>query len=387
MENVIQNYPWGCKSSLSELFNIENTAGVPQAELWMGAHPNGCSKVSINDVQQDLASVIKANPSAILGEKSGHQSAQLPFLFKVLCAEKALSIQVHPSQQRAQFGFAEEERQGTPLDAFNRNYKDPNHKPELVYALTQYTAMNGFRHIPEILSLFEAVGSAALKPLLEEFALSADSQGLQNFFEQLLTMDGEIKEKAVQDLIEFATVNPSTLNSQIIELSHQYPNDIGLFAPLILNVVTLEPGDAMYLDAETPHAYIKGTGLEIMANSDNVLRAGLTNKHLDVPELIANTRFVETPSDSILLMPHYDHGALNYAVPVTDFKFSILISPRERRMEVESAEILLAIDAAVYLEHLNGETCSIEKGQSVFIPAVSGEYKITSSGRVARAYY
>ena len=387
MENVIQNYPWGSKSSLADLFDIENPNGEPQAEMWMGSHPNGCSMIAVNGVKQDLASVINANPSAMLGERAIAQSAGLPFLFKVLCAEKALSIQVHPSKQRAQLGFEQEERNGTPLNAFSRNYKDPNHKPELVYALTPYTAMNGFRSIAETIQLFEQLGSKALKPLVDDLAKSPNPHGLSTFFNQLLSLDGEEKDSAIHDLMMFLENDESSLSSLIGELTLQYPNDIGLFAPLILNVLTLEPGEAMYLDAETPHAYIKGTGLEIMANSDNVLRAGLTNKHMDVEELASNTRFVETPFDSLLLRPHYDQGALNYAVPVADFKFSILISPRERQMKVESAEILFAIDAPVYLQHQNGEMCCIEKGRSVFIPALCEIYNITSIGRIARAYY
>ncbi|GAL38185.1 mannose-6-phosphate isomerase [Vibrio maritimus] len=387
MENVIQSYPWGSKSSLSELFNIANTNREPQAELWMGSHPNGCSMVGFNSEQRDLASVIDFNSSAMLGARVAAQSAGLPFLFKVLCAENALSIQVHPSKERAQLGFAEEEEKGIPLDAFNRNYKDPNHKPELVYALTPYTAMNGFRHIPEIIQLFERLDSKVLKPLVDDFAKMPNSQGLRNFFEQVLSLGGDVKDAAIQELLKFTVDNDSPLNTQIQALANQYPNDIGLFAPFILNVLTLEPGEAMYLDAETPHAYIQGTALEIMANSDNVLRAGLTNKYLDVEELVSCTKFIETSRDSILLNPLHDQGMLHYPVPVEDFRFSILMNPTELHVDVEGAEILFALEAPIYLEHHNGERCRIEKGRSVFIPAYTQKYEVSCCGRVARAYY
>lgn len=391
MENVIQNYPWGSTSSLSDLFNFENACGEPQAELWMGAHPNGCSVISFKGVQQDLASFIDSNPTAILGERFGDnamtQPIGLPFLFKVLCAEKALSIQVHPNRQQAQLGFEEDQRKGIALTAFNRNYKDPNHKPELVYALTPYTAMNGFRHIPEIIGLFENLDSKTLAPIVERFAKSPNSQGLEAFFYRLLSLDGEEKSSAIQDLIGFVRSNESPLNAQVNTLAQQYPNDVGLFAPLLLNLVTLNPGEAMYLDAETPHAYIKGTALEIMANSDNVLRAGLTNKYLDVDELVSCTQFVETPTDALLLKPSLLDGELNYPVPVEDFKFSILMNPIEHQVIVDSAEILFAIDAPIYLEHQSGEVCCVAIGHSVFIPAYSKNYKVTSSGQIARSYY
>lgn len=154
MNNVIQNYAWGSTTSVNQLFGIENPTGEPQAEVWMGAHPNGCSVVMVNGEETKLSSLIAQDMNAFLSEEVANRFGELPYLFKVLAAEKALSIQVHPNKQQAELGFALEEKQDIPLTAANRNYKDPNHKPELVYALTEYQAMNGFRPTSEIISFF-----------------------------------------------------------------------------------------------------------------------------------------------------------------------------------------------------------------------------------------
>ncbi|MEF1306498.1 mannose-6-phosphate isomerase, class I, partial [Vibrio owensii] len=199
------------------------------------------------------------------------------------------SIQVHPNKQQAELGFALEEKQGIPLTAANRNYKDPNHKPELVYALTEYQAMNGFRPTSEIISFFSELAIPELQGLVDDLIANQTPTGLATFFSGLLSLEGEQKEMALTVLLAQARITDLPLFNLILELEKQYPGDIGLFAPLMLNVITLQPGDAMFLDAETPHAYLKGTGLEIMANSDNVLRAGLTPKYMDVKELVACT--------------------------------------------------------------------------------------------------
>ena len=386
MTNVIQNYAWGSPSSFSQLFGIMNTTGEPQAEIWMGAHPNGCSTVHTNGKETALSSLIGQDMSLYLSEKIAIRFGELPYLFKVLAAEKALSIQVHPNKNQAEQGFALEEQRGTPLSAGNRNYKDMNHKPELVYALTQYQAMNGFRPLEEILAYFSELAIPELQKRLTCLRNDQSPQGLAVFFSSLLSLEGEQKEKALTTLLEKAKQSTAPTFEVIRELERQYPGDVGLFAPLLLNIITLEPGQAMYLDAETPHAYLQGTGLEIMANSDNVLRAGLTPKHMDVEELIACTRFDEKPFDSLLLSPIENNGLLEYPIPVDDFKFAIIPSSHQRVIHTEGAEILLPLDQDMVLTHNNGESCQIKKGHSVFVPAYVLSYNIDSKGRVARAY-
>lgn len=386
MSNTIQNYAWGSTTSINQLFGIENPTGEPQAELWMGAHPNGCSTVLSNGKETKLSTLIAKDMNAFLSKEVATRFGELPYLFKVLAAEKALSIQVHPNKQQAELGFAAEEQQGIPLTAANRNYKDPNHKPELVYALTEYQAMNGFRPISEIINFFSELAIPELQDLVDDLIAEQTPAGLASFFSGLLSLEGEPKEMALTVLLAQARIIDMPLFDLILELETQYPGDIGLFAPLILNVITLQPGQAMFLDAETPHAYLKGTGLEIMANSDNVLRAGLTPKYIDVKELVACTRFCEKPFDHLLLAPIENNGILEYPIPVDDFKFAIIPSANDLSLEVHSAEILLPLDSALVVTHANGEICVIEKGQSVFIPAYAQQYTIRSQSRVARAY-
>lgn len=384
MQNPIQGYDWGSHDALTTLFGIPNPAGKPQAELWMGAHPNGCSEVVLAGRVQKLSTLIESAPAAVLGEATQARFGSLPFLFKVLCAEKALSIQVHPSKAQAEVGFAREEAAGIPLKAANRNYKDPNHKPELVFALTPYQAMNGFRAIPAILALFERVKLPALAELVAALAASQNEAGLQHFFHQLLVLEGARKEEALAGLLAYAGEHQDEETFALItNLAAQYPGDVGLFSPLLLNVVTLQPGQAMYLDACTPHAYVRGTGLEIMANSDNVLRAGLTPKYIDVAELLASTRCLPKPDHQILLAPRMEGAVQHFEVPVPDFTFSVYPAG-EHQLTTASAEILFAIDEAVILKR-GDDTLRLEKGQSAFIPAATGRYQLLAEGRVARA--
>lgn len=384
MQNPIQGYDWGSHDALTTLFGIPNPAGKPQAELWMGAHPNGCSEVVLAGDVQKLSTLINSAPAAVLGDATQARFGSLPFLFKVLCAEKALSIQVHPSKAQAEAGFAREEAAGIDIKASNRNYKDPNHKPELVFALTPYQAMNGFRAIPAILALFERVKLATIADLVADLAANQNEAGLQHFFHQLLILTGPRKEDALAGLLAYAAAHQDEETFALVtSLAAQYPGDVGLFSPLLLNVVTLQPGQAMYLDACTPHAYVRGTGLEIMANSDNVLRAGLTPKYIDVAELLDCTRCLAKPDDQILLSPRMEGAVQHYDVPVPDFTFSVYPAG-EHALTTASAEILFAIDGTVILQQ-GKQSLRLEKGQSAFIPAATGSYQLLADGRVARA--
>ncbi|MGF1742748.1 mannose-6-phosphate isomerase, class I [Vibrio profundum] len=387
MRNVIQDYAWGSTTSMTKLFGIENVEQQPQAELWMGAHPNGCSQVEWNEQLIPLSQLIEQDKVACLSHSTAEHFGELPYLFKVLAAEKALSIQVHPNKQEAEVGFSAEENTGVPLHAKERNYKDANHKPELVYALTPYQAMNGFRPFEQIVAQFQAMQLPSIAPLVTALSTQPTSSQLETFFTSMLSLPEDVKCTAVSELITYATQQADDeLMQLVLSLSEQYPNDIGLFAPLMLNVLTLQPGEAMFLSARTPHAYIKGTGLEIMANSDNVLRAGLTPKHMDVGELVRCTRFEATSPDSLKLIPKEHDGSLSYPISVDDFKFTLLLASDDRQVEVVSAEILLPLDEPLMLEDERGEQLRVEKGQSVFIPACTASYTMNCEGRVARAH-
>ncbi|MGY0600097.1 mannose-6-phosphate isomerase, class I [Vibrio sp. JZG10] len=389
LSNCIQNYAWGSYTSLTELFGIANSDGQTQAELWMGAHPNGCSVLKSTGAL--LSTFIKQNQQDALGSYSAMRYGELPYLFKVLAARTPLSIQVHPSKVNSERGFARENEQGIELTAANRNYKDPNHKPELVYALTRYKAMNGFRPIEHTIALFEEVGIPSLEHELSLLRDHPNSQGLQHFFTALMTLSETRKLAAMSEIkATFERDDLSVRAQQAIAYSQSfaqhYKGDIGILAPLILNIVELEPGEAMFLHAETPHAYVEGTALEIMASSDNVLRAGLTPKHIDVPELIANTRFESTAPEQLKLSPIRKEGRLNFPVPVDDFALDILtVKPTVSTQYVRSAEILFCLEGEVNVwagEH----RVSLEPGESVFIPYSTQSYCYEGEGKIARAH-
>ncbi|MGR5144516.1 mannose-6-phosphate isomerase, class I [Photobacterium sp. DNB23_23_1] len=386
LDNIIQNYPWGCRSSISDIFEISNDSNQPMAEIWMGAHPKASSQVTIDGKKLPLNCYVKQNKGAAIGHKQYQSFGELPYLFKVLSAGKALSIQVHPSKPQAVAGFARENEQDIPLDADHRQYKDSNHKPEIIYALTAFTAMNGFRTNGEILKLLSDLNSQLLEEPLKQFKQTQTPKGLSLLFKTVLSFSGHEKQSLLDSLMAWSTSNVGSLADLVEMLSEQYPGDIGLLAPLILNVVELVPGEAMFLDAGTPHAYIQGTGLEVMANSDNVLRAGLTPKHIDIDELLTCCKFEALKSSNLLIKPEQIGQELSFPVPVDDFNFTIVDMPNHYNIELKSGEIWFSIDAKATFSNIKGEELVISKGQSVFIPAMARNIKVTSEGKLARVF-
>ncbi|PMO59984.1 mannose-6-phosphate isomerase, class I [Vibrio breoganii] len=389
LNNVIQNYAWGSHISLSSLFGFNNPNNEPQAELWMGAHPNGCSKLA--DLDISLAEYIKENSNSVLGSYTANRYGQLPYMFKVLAARTPLSIQVHPNKRNSEIGFERENAQGIALSAGNRNYKDPNHKPELVYAITVYKAMNGFRPIADIIALFNEIRIEALNDDVARLIKAPNAHGLKALFTTVLTLTGDKKDAVLEQLSRhYGRVDLSTSASQALEYSqnftNQYPGDNGVLAPLLLNIVELQPGEAMFLHAETPHAYVQGTALEIMASSDNVLRAGLTPKHIDVGELVANTRFESIKPNEILLEPIKREGHCHFPVAVDDFKFDIMeATDTEHTLYARSAEILFCIEGELRVESKEA-LVMLGAGESALVPCSVGKYAIQGKARVARAY-
>ncbi len=383
--NSVQNYAWGSKTALTELYGIANPSQQPMAELWMGAHPKSSSQVQNADGQAiSLREVIDQDKSALLGDAVAKRFGELPFLFKVLCAAQPLSIQVHPNKRNSELGFAKENAAGIPMDAAERNYKDPNHKPELVFALTPFLAMNAFREFKDIVALLQPVSGA--HPAIAHFLQEPSAERLSYLFASLLNMQGEEKSRALGVL-------KSALNSQQGEpwqtirlIANVYPDDSGLFSPLLLNVVKLNPGEAMFLFAETPHAYLQGVALEVMANSDNVLRAGLTPKYIDIPELVANVKFEAKPADQLLTTPVKTDGELDFPIPVDDFAFSLHeLSADEATVSQQSAAILFCIEGEAVLR--KGEQRLVLKpGESAFISANESPVNVSGAGRLARVY-
>ncbi|MEZ8474692.1 mannose-6-phosphate isomerase, class I [Vibrio cyclitrophicus] len=389
LQNPIKNFQWGSITAMSELFAIPNPKQEPQAELWMGAHTNGSSLIKKDGEWLPLKEIIENSPIEWLGEYRQQFSNQLPFLVKILAAEQPLSIQVHPSKQASEIGFSKENKANIPLDAPNRNYRDANHKPELVYAITPYLAMNGFREIPEIVRFFSVINLPSISDIIELLLQSPNSLSLKRVFTSILQLTEDLKNQATEELLAFQPNESDTdivaLHRLITELATIYSDDIGLFSPLFLNVIELQPGEAMFLYAETPHAYLRGVGVEVMANSDNVLRAGLTPKHIDVPELISNTRFNPIRKQDLLMPPVIQDGRDIYPIPVDDFKFDIIKQGITQEITVSSPEILLCLDGLVTVES-DGLIYILNKGESLVLSVETAQYIVDCKGLLARTY-
>ncbi len=382
LKNTIQEYAWGSYTAIPELLGNDSPTDTPQAELWMGAHPKAPSKVKCNGKWRSLLELIDKNSQDILGEKVAQKfKNRLPYLFKVLAAAKPLSIQAHPSLDQAGEGFERENRLGISLDAPNRNYKDDNHKPECICALTFFWALNGFRKISDMISLMDNICPQGLKKDLDLFCQQPDSRGLKEFFKTILTMDRTIKKQIINDAVKNAAQvkDKNKAYQWMVDLHQQYPADIGVFSPIILNLIRLEPGQAMFLPAGTLHAYLDGVGIELMANSDNVLRGGLTPKHVDVKELLNVLNFEEREIN-ILKMEKINPCEHRYVSHAHEFALSVIAvktdtgyySPHKR-----CVEILLCTDGNAVVSDLAGNnSVAISKGMSILIPAVIEKYSI-----------
>ena len=382
LKNSIQEYAWGSYTAIPELLGSDSPANTPQAELWMGAHPKAPSKVKCNGKWRSLLELIDKNSQDILGEKVAQKfKNRLPYLFKVLAAAKPLSIQAHPSLGQASEGFERENRLGIPLDAPDRNYKDDNHKPECICALTFFWALNGFRKIPDMISLLDKICPQGLKKEFDLFLQQPDSRGLKEFFKAMLTMDRTIQKQVINDAVKNAAQvkDKDKAYQWMIDLHEQYPADIGVFSPIILNLIRLEPGQAMFLPAGTLHAYLDGVGIELMANSDNVLRGGLTPKHVDVKELLKVLNFEEREIN-ILNMERINPCEHRYESHAQEFYLSVIAVKTDTGYfspDKGCVEILLCTDGNAVITDLAGNSSfAISKGMSILIPAVVEKYSI-----------
>jgi len=391
MKNTVQEYAWGSHTAIAELLGHGSPSKTPQAELWMGAHPKAPSTVKCDGNWISLLELIEQNPGYILGEKVASTfNNRLPYLFKVLAAAKPLSIQAHPSIDQAKQGFDWENRQGIPLDAYNRNYKDDNHKPECICAMTRFRALNGFRKISSIFGLMEKICPKGLKKQLDALRGQQSPMALKNFFQFLMTMNRQQKTQiishAVSNAKKFTDDDPAY--RWMIDLNKQYPEDVGVFSPILLNLICLEPGQAMFLPAGELHAYLDGVGIELMANSDNVLRGGLTPKHIDVPELLNVLNFEERKVN-ILKTEQIDECERVYESHAEEFVLSI-IHVKEgityNSATHRNIEILLCTDGKATITDLeNNDKLVIDRGKSIIIPAVVKKYSIQGDAAFYKA--
>ncbi|ATI65715.1 mannose-6-phosphate isomerase [Edwardsiella tarda] len=385
MTNAIQHYAWGSHDALTKLYGIANPDNQPMAEMWMGAHPLNSSRVQdAQGVSHTLRDQIAAAPRAQLGDAVARRFGELPFLFKVLCAAQPLSIQVHPNKRAAEEGFAREEAAGIARNAANRNYKDANHKPELVYALTPFAAMNGFRPFAQIATLLQPLRQA--HPDIDAFIRQPDAEHLRTLFANLLNMQDDVKAQALRCLRDVLAQQQGDVWDTIRTIATIYPDDSGLFSPLLLNVIHLAPGQAMFLDAETPHAYLHGVALEVMANSDNVLRAGLTPKYIDVAELLDNVRFVARSADTLLTAPQRHGNETHFPVPVADFAFSVhTLDAQPQPLRQASAAVLFCIRGEARLQQ--GEhSLILHPGDACYLSASEAPVTVSGQGELARVF-
>ena len=325
LDNPVRAYAWGSRTVIAELLGQEVPSPHPQAELWFGAHPADPSRLVHEDGSHtSLLDALRADPERLLGtDRSGHWDATLPFLLKVLAADEPLSLQAHPSIEQARTGFAHEDAAGIPRDAADRNYRDANHKPELICALTEFHALVGFRTPEATVRLLRELEVPELAGHTELLAAQPDQDGLRALFTTWITLPQSMLDTlvpALQDGCIRLVGSGGEFHVEartVLELSERYPGDAGVLAALLLNRVTLAPGEALYLPAGNLHAYLSGAGIELMANSDNVLRGGLTPKHVDVPELLRVLDFAAEPPPVLTGEP--DGGWIRYDTPAKEF--------------------------------------------------------------------
>jgi mannose-6-phosphate isomerase len=378
--NAVKNYPWGSRSELNQRFHVLNPDDQPQAELWMGVHPSGISQVVCKEGTLALSELIARDTTEMLGAVTAERFGELPYLLKILAAEKALSIQVHPDKAAAESGFA---RTMQMEASDNPDYNDNNHKPELVYAITPFVAMNGFRDLKTIVRNVKILNIAELNDAADILEQQQNDEGLKSFFLRVMQISQTSKNQAINQIVTDGVALYGQSLAEIIQrLNQQYPDDIGVLAPLLLNCITLQPGEAMFLYPGTLHAYLHGTAIEVMASSDNVLRAGLTNKKINLAELISCTKFFPTTPSSLLLAPERSNGCARYPVPVNDFRFSLFTTVINQKVINTSASIVLVIEGHASLKHESGEILELNVGESVFIPASTQIWYASAAGKL-----
>jgi len=390
LKGHVQHYAWGSVGAIPSLLGLPNPEGRPFAELWLGAHPAAPSLALASSGPIGLDRLIAADPEGCLGE--GLES--LPFLLKLLSAASPLSIQAHPSRAQAERGFEREEAAGLPLDSPQRLYKDRNHKPEIIAALGPFKAMCGFREPAETARLFDLL--EGVHPALDSLALAArraaGGAGIETLFRAILDLAPEERFLTVQAAraraLELGSRSGQAREEAmevLIGLSGHYPEDLGIFAPLYLNLLRLDRLDALFIPQGTLHAYLEGTGVELMANSDNVLRGGLSPKRVD-PEELARILDFRPFRPSRLRPLAGPSGWAAYPVDCADFGLAVLDAAQGGAAVREGGgpEILCCCDGGFRLTQKKA-SLELGRGGAGFIPAASGAYELGGRGLAFRA--
>jgi mannose-6-phosphate isomerase len=384
LEPVTQPYAWGSHTAIAELQGRAAAAAQPEAELWMGAHPSAPSGVKRAGVRTTLDAVIAADPAGELGaECAARFGGRLPFLLKVLGVAKALSIQVHPSRAQAEAGYREENERGLPPGDKSRNYVDDWPKPEILCALTRFEALAGMRTPADAAALLRTLEVGRLAPLADDLAAAADPGALTRALGVILTWPAADRRALVAAVVaacervaagggEYAAACATTART-----AGDHPGDLGIVASLLLRYVVLRPGEAIFLPAGGPHAYLRGTGVELLANSDNVVRAGLTPKHIDVPELL---KLIDPAAAVPVIEPRpLGGGVAVYDSPAPEFRlYRAELGPGEVTLpDGGCARLVLCTKGTGALRASSGEL-KVGRGESCYLSAADGV--VTAAG-------
>jgi mannose-6-phosphate isomerase len=390
---MARHYGWGSPVDIPRLMGIASN-GEPWAELWIGSHSGAPSTAITDSGETSLADLIARDPVRFLGEETARRYGALPFLLKLLSAEKPLSIQAHPNQAQAREGFERETGAGLSLDSPERNYKDPNHKPEIICALTPFTGLCGFRGVDEIRVLLASFLEPASPILREGFApltralsnrdpaAGGTAVALRNFLAGLFGLSQQAREALTEYILSLKEPPPGCGASHSDGASHDamelmrdlarlYPGDPAVIAPLYLNVFRLEPGEAIFLEAGVLHAYIHGFGVELMANSDNVLRGGLTPKHVDAPELMKILDF--KPFKPQVIAPNA--SCFSYPVPCEEFALTRICGNGKAEswpLSHKTPSVCIVTQGELVIASSGRETV-VKQGESLFIPPVKND--------------
>jgi mannose-6-phosphate isomerase len=386
----------------------QNSSEEPWAELWLGVHPEGPSALDIPGEQPLLSDFISKYPQFCLGEAVSREFSTLPFLFKLLAAAKPLSVQAHPNLIQAKTGFERENAAGLALNAPTRNYKDPNHKPEILCALSPFRAMCGFREPVYILTLLEffsrtaltrpntalCAGFIRLSESLKTAKKGETQEALRSFLTALFELNGEFRRELTaytgeqESILKKAAPQYAEIWQTAAYFARLYPDDPAVIAPLYLNLINLAPGEAVYLPAGVLHAYIEGLGVELMANSDNVLRGGLTPKHVDVDELVHILEF-RPFSPAVLRPPKTAFASFTYPTDCREFSLSVIRGKGEPVPfpNTGPAIVIVTEGRTVFSYHGStggsAENISLEQGESAFIIPRKKNETLTASGSFA----
>jgi len=380
--NNVKNYDWGSVDWIPALLGQININRVPQAELWMGVNPSAPSRVKLScnsesiESEPLLSELIDREKDILLGTETAEKFGTLPFLFKVLAAEKPLSIQAHPDIRQARDGFEKENLKGIPLDAPDRNYKDPGDKPEIICALSDFRALCGFRDAREICYLFEILSTESegiLRQGFEKLIFALKRQNgnpLKDFLSALFNMNSEwlellcpfLKEK--QEKLERNFQEYKNEWALCVYLAGFFPKDHGILAPLYLNIIELDSGSAMYVPAGILHSYIKGLGIELMTDSDNVLRGGLSSKYIDKAELLSILNFSKFRPE-VMKIPGPAPFCFKYPAPIEDFALSVMHGSGDMAVYAEAGPSILIVTSGCTIIN---QTITLDTGESAFIP-------------------